>query len=205
MVSAINTALVSGMLLLGSSVGALPQETTTKTLYFENDICLSVDLTAPEITDVQTARRFSLDAIRGFFLEATTFRLNLPTATETVSLRVSSAYVRPLESTARNFGQCAFTAGPEGFVQQIDENGVCTVVGDVEVFHSDPGSTDNLIVRCRAALPGGCQSMTLQEPVGPLQVGLSATIREADPASWQPLANDLRQFLKDHITYLPQC
>lgn len=186
-------------------MSALPQESARQILYFENDICLSVDLTAPEITGVRTARRFSLNAIRGFFLEATTFQLSFPTASETVSLSVRSAYVRPLESTARNFGQCSFTAGPEGFVQQVDESGVCTVVGDVEVFHLNPGSSDNLIVRCRAVLPGGCQSMRLQEPVGPLQVGLSATIREPDPASWRPLADDLRQFIKEHITYLPQC
>jgi len=75
MVSATKTVLASGMLVLGSSMSALPQEAATKTLYFEDEICLNVDLTAPEIVDVRTARRLSLNAAHGLFLEATSFDL----------------------------------------------------------------------------------------------------------------------------------
>ncbi|MBM7067961.1 hypothetical protein [Actibacterium sp. 188UL27-1] len=169
---------------------------------------MSVDTSAPEVTDVRTARRFSMQAPRGFFLEATSFDLDLPSASESISMSISSAsMIRTLRSYSGSyFGQCSFTDGVAGFVRQVDGNGSCTIVGhNEEAFHSAPGSNENVIVRCRPEATGICSSMMLDHRIDPVQLGVTTFMREPNPAKWMPIAKDLREFLDQHVSYLPDC
>ncbi|MEM9045395.1 MAG: hypothetical protein AAGC81_11920 [Pseudomonadota bacterium] len=175
-------------------------------LHFEKGICVGVDTSAPEITDIRTVRRFSSQAYRGFFLEATTFYLDLPSASDRIALSIRSARRPRPGGKASYFGQCSFTDGVGGFLKQVHGRGSCTVVGSrTSIYHSAPGSRENVIVRCNPDLPGVCYSMTLWHIEGPLQISISATIREPAPENWLRIADEIRAFLRKNVSHLPGC
>ena len=193
--------------LVGISVsGVSSEDHDGMILRFGNGICMNVDTEAPEISDVRTARRFSLQAPHGLFLEATTLDLTLPSASDRILLSINSAKKLSTKKRATYFGRCDFTDGVPGFVKQVKGRGGCTVVGSqTEVYHSSPGSHENVIVCCNPALPGVCYSMTLFHAVDPIELTGSATIREPNPATWLPIAGELRAFLRANVSHLPEC
>jgi len=205
MVSATNTILVSGMLLLGSSMSALPQEDVTKTLYFDGGVCLIIDLTAPEIVDVRTARRFSLNAPRGFFLEATSFDFSLPSVQSVTTVRLQSVFTNQGESAPPdNFGQCAFTEGISGFQTQIDGDGVCSTGVHNVTYHSEPGSSENITVRCTTSRDSFC-GMSFLAKVDQAEARISVSTLENPPHEWVSIADGVRSFFTAHVSFSPEC
>ncbi len=197
---------LAGALLFASSFGASSDDRGDITLYFENDICLRVAADAPELVEVRTTRRFSLEATRGFFLRAVRFELALPSASENVSLRIAAAYVVVGENLGSYFGRCSFIDGIAGFQRQVDGRGVCTVVGHTDqVYHSAPGSRENVIVRCRPEWKSICNSMTIFHDIGSVQVEVNVSMREPAPNTWMPISQELREFLDQHVSHLADC
>lgn len=194
------------VLVLASSTAALPEERRDIDLYFENDVCLRIDGNASELGDVQTFQRFSLNAPRGLFLRATRFDLDVPSASEPLSVAIPSASKIVGELKGSYYGQCSFSEFEAGFVRQIDGTGSCSVIGNTkETFHSAPGSEKNVIVDCRPELPGICTKMTLTHIVGAVRLRVVAIMREPNPDKWKPISNELRAFLDGYVRSSPRC
>lgn len=204
MISKVKAILISGVLLYGLSTNVPFQERRTKTLYFDDEICLKVNLTAPEIVDMQTARRPSLHARRGIFLESTSFHLAPPSTTSDISLRFRSARSHHPGNVPSNFGECGFTDGFASFQKQIDGNGFCSTGSSSIVYHSQPGTIENVTVRCTTHRDTFCE-MALVEVVGAIRVGVNISTLENPPSGWVSIAKEVRRFIKDRVSALPQC
>lgn len=171
-------------------------QSQTIELSYDNGICLSVNVTAPEIADVHTVRRL--------FSEAKSFKIEPPSTSKAgwLSLKTPS-YSRPGDN-AQYFGQCNFVEGVEGFLRQSDDNfGGCRPTSG-KAYHSNPGTKDNIIVRCLELQETNC-SISLIEAVDSIDIGVFFFFTDQPPSSWMAISEDLRSFVAKNIFHNPDC
>ena len=199
--------VLASTFLFAVSAAGRSETPAQETLIFEGDICLTVDLSAPEIVDVRTFRRFSTKAARGFFLTSTFFELQLPSTKKTVSLNFRGVERTNAPGRASYYGNCQFTQGVEGFRRQLNTPN-CIVVGEKttnsEVYHSQPGSKENLRVQCDDFGSTIC-SVSTGVTIAPVNARVSGAISDNPPSSWKPIAEEIRNFISNHVAYLPDC
>lgn len=185
--------------LLASSMVALPEEPSNIELNFDSDVCLRIDVSASAITDVRTFSRLGM--------KATWFEIELPSASEDLSVDFASASEIVGSRKGGYFGQCDFTEFEAGFLRQVRaSSGICRVGGHTtETFHSSPGSNQNVIVDCSPELPGICTSMTLWHRIDSVELRIEAVMREPNPQNWLPVSEELRQFIDGNVSALPDC
>ena len=75
----------------------------------------------------------------------------------------------------------------------------------MQVFHSNPGSNDNVRVRCRPDLPGVCYGMTIYHSIADLEARVRITMREPSPKNWMPVSEAVRKFLEANVSVTNGC
>ena len=160
-------------------------------------VCLAVDTMAPEILSIEGAERLGMDA------ETFDLRLQLSGKEENVSLSFNTIRKSTTVKSGTYFGQCEFTDGPLGLKVQENGFGSCSALSST-IYHSKPGSRSTMIVRCRSTPNGSC-SMTLFDEVGPINVTIGVAMQSKDPATWSHIAENIRDFIDERVSYLPEC